>query len=284
MKKLSTKIISVVLAVLTAALLFSSCASKTDEKLEYEITENNTIKITGYTDVSTRTEITVPDEIDGIPLTEIADYSLFNADSLQKITIGKNVETIGTWALTNNQRLKEFAVVDGNEYFTAVDGILFSKDMKTLVAYPPARNIEFNSLTGESLNSTTYEIPDGVEVIRSKAFYKCSNITEIKIPDSVTRIEEKSFFKVSALESLTLPKNLEYIGKDAFTGLEKVPEVTIPAGVTEIGEYAFYNCTSMLKITVENEQSLENAGKKWYPTDNGSDLDGLMVNGEKYPK
>ena len=270
------KIIASVLAVLSVIVVLSSCTASTPEKLKYEIGENGEARITGYTDITTRTEIAVPDEIDGAPVTEICDFGLFNADSLKKITIGKNVKTIGTWAFTNNKGLREFVVDPENAYFTAVDGILFTKDMKTLVAYPPARNIEFDKFA-QSLNTTTYEIPDGVETIRSKAFYKCGCVTEIKIPDSVKMIEEKAFFKVEALESLTLPKNLEYIGKDAFGYCAKVKTVTIPSTVTEIGEYAFYNCTLLLDITVDNAEAAVTVGKKWYPTNNGKEISELKI-------
>lgn len=276
MNRKKYKILASVLAVLSVIAVFSSCTTSTPEKLKYEIGENGEARITGYTDTTTRTEIAVPDEIDGAPVTEICDFGLFNADSLKKITIGKNVKTIGTWAFTNNKGLREFAVDPGNAYFTVVDGILFTKDMKTLVAYPPARNIEFDKFA-QSLNTTTYEIPDGVETIRSKAFYKCGCVTEIKIPDSVKVIEEKAFFKVEALENLTLPKNLGYIGKDAFGYCAKVKTVTIPSTVTEIGEYAFYNCTSLLNITVDNAESAVSVGKKWYPTMNGKEISELKI-------
>lgn len=276
MKKIMTKITAAVLAAVSAAALLSSCASSTPEKLKYEIAENGGIHITGYTDVTTRTEITVPDEIDGVPVTEICDFALFNADSLQKITVGKNVKVIGEWAFTNNKGLREFAVDPENEYFTVKDGVLFTKDMKTLLAYPPARNIEFDKFA-QSLNTTTYEIPDGVETVRGKAFYKCGCVTEIKIPDSVKRIEEKAFFKVEALESLTLSKSLEYIGKDAFAYCAKVKTVDIPSGVAEIGEYAFYNCTSLLNITVERAEGSVTVGKKWYPTMNGKEIKELKI-------
>lgn len=270
------KIIASLLAAVSVLTVFSSCAAKTPEKLKYEVTDGGEIHITGYTDVTTRTEITVPDEIDGVPVTQISDFGLFNADSLKKITIGKNVKSIGTWAFTNDKSLREFAVDPANEYFTAVDGILFTKDMKTVVAYPPARNIEFDKYS-KALNTTTYEIPDGVEVIRANAFFKCGNVTDIKIPDSVKRIEEKAFFKAEALESITLPKSLEYIGKDAFAYCAKATSVEIPSGVTEIGEYAFYNCTSLLDITVDNAEDAVTVGKKWYPTMNGKEIDSLKI-------
>lgn len=260
-------IFCVLLCSVLVPLAFSGCSVQTEEKLEYEIKDNEVI-ITGYTDSTTRTEVSVPDEIDGLPVTEIADFSLFNAESLKTIYIGRNVKTIGEWSMTNNQRLEQFIVDDANDYFCSVDGVLYSKDMKTIIYYPPAKNISFNKY-GEAQNTTQYTIADGVETIRSKAFYKCYYIDSISIPDSVKRIEEKAFHRMSALTSLVLPQNLEYIGKDAFAYCDKIEEVTIPETVTEIEEYAFFNCSSIRKLVMLAKEDEITLNDKWYPTSNG---------------
>lgn len=284
MKKL-TKILAVLLAITTIALCFTGCSQKTKEKLEYKI-ENNEVIITGYTDSTERTEIVVPDEIEGYPVTEIADFGLFNAESLTKITIGKNVKTIGTWAMTNNQRLQEFVVDEGNEYFTAVDGILFTKDMKTIIYYPNAKGVEFSKY-GDPLHrddskddfiEMSYVIPDGVETIRSKAFYKCYYIDNITIPDSVTSIEEKAFHHCEALRALNLPKNLEFIGKDAFAYCRKIESATIPSTIKQIDEYAFFFCESMKELNVEAKKDQITLGNKWFPTSKGKELKNCQIN------
>ncbi len=268
--KMMKKITGILLCLAVIAACFAGCAATTDEKLEYEIVDN-TVKITGYTDATTRTEITVPDEIEGKPVTEIADFSIFNAESLEKITIGKNVTAIGEWSMTNNQRLKEFAVDEANEAFCSVDGVLYTKDMKTLVYFPPAKGIKFNKF-GEAQNSTQYVIADGVETIHTKAFYKCYYVEKIAIPDSVKRIEEKAFHRTSALKELKLPAGLEYIGKDAFAYCELIENVTVPAGVTEIEEYAFFNCKGMKTVTMMPKKDSLKLGKNWYPTSNGKQI------------
>lgn len=284
MKKI-VKALSVILVFAVVVTSFAGCSQKNDEKLEYEI-ENNEVKITGYTDSTERTEIVVPDEIEGYPVTEIADFGLFNAESLTKITIGKNVKTIGTWAMTNNQHLQEFVVDEENEYFTAVDGILFTKDMKTIVYYPNAKGISFSKY-GDPLQrdpskddfvEITYTIPEGVETIRSKAFYKCYYIDKVVIPDSVTVIEEKAFHRCSALATLELPKNLEFIGKDAFAYCELIKTVTIPSAIKEIEDYAFFNCTGIEVLNIETQEANIKQGKKWKPTSKGQENKKVQIN------
>lgn len=277
------RIIASVLCLITVALLFAGCSASTDQKLEYEIVDDHVV-ITKYTDSTERTEISVPDEIEGLPVTEIADFSLFNAESLKKITIGKNVETIGEWSMTNNQHLSEFVVDEQNQYFCSVDGVLYSKDKKTIIYFPPAKDIEFNKY-GDAQNKTTYSILDGVETIRSKAFYKCYYVEDITIPSTVKRIEEKAFHRTAALNKIDLPEGLEHIGKDAFAycfsenyksdGRPDLPdhtEIVIPSTVTEIGEYAFFNCSRITKVTMLPKEGSVTLGKVWSPSTKGKEI------------
>ena len=179
--------------------------------------------------------------------------------------------------MTNNQRLVEFAVDPENEYFTAVDGILFTKDMKTLIYYPSAKNIKFNKY-GEAQNTTSYVIPEGVETIRSKAFYKCYYLENIEIPDTVTSIEEKAFHRCSALKELDLPSKLEFIGKDAFAYCELIESATIPATIKQIDAYAFFNCSKMKELNIYNAEENIKLGKNWYPTYNGQQIEDCVIN------
>lgn len=280
MKK-TTKLIALFLCILTIMASFAGCSSTaTEQKLEYEVVDDH-IVITKYTDSTERTEITVPDELDGKPVTEIKDFSLFNAESLKTIYIGKNVETIGEWSMTNNQHLEKFVVDEENPYFCSVDGVLFTKDMKTIVYFPPAKDIEFNKY-GDAQNKTTYAIPEGVEIIRSKAFYKCYYVEDITIPSTVKRIEEKAFHRTAALYQITLPEGLEYIGKDAFaycfsenyeteSNPKSKTQIVIPSTVKEIGEYAFFNCEKVSKVTMLPKEDEIKLGKIWSPSTKGKE-------------
>lgn len=278
------RIVALFLCAVTVSLLFAGCSSqKTEQKLQYEV-DGDHVVITKYTDSTERTEITVPNEIEGLPVTQIADFSLFNAESLKTIYIGKNVEIIGEWSMTNNQHLNEFVVDEANPNFCSVDGVLFTKDMKTIVYFPPAKDIEFNKY-GDAQNKTTYAIPEGVETIRSKAFYKCYYVEDITIPSTVKRIEEKAFHRTAALNAITLPEGLEYIGKDAFAycfsenyksdenpNLPENTEITIPSTVKEIGEYAFFNCSRVTKVVMLPKEDEIELGKIWSPSTKGKEI------------
>lgn len=281
MKKRAIIVLVLLLCVCT---MLSGCAESIglgSDKITIKI-ENGEARVTEIPNKSTVKEVTVPDEYDGVPVTEIADFAAVNIESIEVINIGKNVKTIGNWAFENNQNLKAFKVSADNPYFCDVDGVLFSKDMKTLLFYPLAREISISEKADangqkSSIKSIEYSIPDGVETIRTKAFYKSQYLTKITIPQSVKVIEEKAFFRCGALGELKLPSSLEIIGKDAFSYCTSLTETVIPASVRQIDTYAFYNCTSLLKIDVSAKESDMTLGEKWYPTDNGRTIDDLKI-------
>lgn len=274
------KLISVIVVLSLFAVCFSACDIKDFEggslKIKYRISDGEAI-VTGVPDNATVPEIVIPDEYEGKPVTEIADFAVVNLENVTKVTIGKNVKAIGLWAMENNKKLTFIEVDDENQYFTDVDGVLFSKDMKTLLFYPMARGVEeMKTADGDTVRGISYSIPEGVETVRTKAFYKCSDIRELTLPESLKTIEEKAFFRCSISE-IILPETLEFIGKDAFSYCTGLKSIVIPESVKEIGEYAFYNCTALLDITVNSKESDLTLGKNWQPTNNGLKINDLKI-------
>ncbi len=263
------RIISVICLAVLVLTLFNGCslsdlAKESAPKIKYKIIDEKAI-VTELPNKTTVTAVEIPDEYDGYPVTEIADFAGCNLESMEEIKIGKNVETIGTWALENNRSLKNFVVSEENKSFCSPGGVLYTKDMKTLLFFP-------------AKNTKEYVIPDSVETLRTKSFYKCSELEKLTLPKNLKSIEEKVFFRCGALQNVKLPDTLEYIGKDAFGYCSALTEITVPSTVTEIGEYAFYNCNALLNVTMEGKETEMKLGKSWYPTDNGLEIDKLQIN------
>lgn len=72
----------------------------------------------------------------------------------------------------NNENFKSIEVADGNESFTSVDGVLYSKDMTRLVGYPRGKRDE------------VYEIPEGVLQMDELCFSRVAYLKRIVLPDS----------------------------------------------------------------------------------------------------
>jgi len=131
--------------------------------------------------------------------------------------IGKNIAQIDDWGITGCLHLKAFQVAEGNTHFKAIDGVLFTMDGKTLVAYPNALNAVY-SADGALKQKASYAVPQGVEILSKCAFYKCYALESVSLPDSVKLIGERAFHKCENLKEINFPEGLLTIEFDAFIG------------------------------------------------------------------
>lgn len=278
------KITAVLALVAILCFSFISCSSEQifsgNTDIKYKI-ENGEAVVTEIPNKSIVTSVVIPDEYEGVPVTKICNFSATNLEYLTEISIGKNVREIEAWAFGNSKKIKAFKISEENPYLCDVDGVIYTKDMKTILFYPPSGGVKTEKdADGNEVKSISYEIPEGVETIRTKAFYKCYDLTEIKFPSTLKVIEEKAFFSCK-IKELSLPEGLEAIGKDAFAFCEAIEKFTIPSSVTRIDEYAFYSCASVSEITMLCKEDNVTLGKKWYPTKNGVEFgDALTIKWE----
>ncbi len=96
-------------------------------------------------------------------------------------TIPAGVKKIGyahaiyDFADAETNEFEEFIVAEGNENYVAVDGILYSADMKELIAVPRGKPFENN----------TFVMPEGVEFMGELSFSRNANIHTLVIPNSL---------------------------------------------------------------------------------------------------
>ncbi len=106
-----------------------------------------------------------------------------------------------------------------NTMYKAVDGVLYSKDGKTLIAYPNIREDEhFDVPAGvEHIGSGAFDnehlktisLPIGLKTIESYAFADCTRLQAIAVPLTVTSIGHGILYNCISLERVSLPEGLE---------------------------------------------------------------------------
>ena len=138
----------------------------------------------------------------GYGVTSIDECAFEGCSRLTSVTIPASVTSIGKLAFYGCGGLLSFVVGDGNPNYKSVNGLLLSKDGKTLVA----------GINGD------VTIPDSVTSIWDYAFSGCSGLTSVTIPNSVTNIESYSFGNCSGLTSVTIPDSVASVGIGAFVG------------------------------------------------------------------
>ncbi len=184
------------------------------------------------------TSVDIPAEIEGLPVTEIHGGAFIYCDSMTKITIPESVISIGENTFGSCSSISSIEVTENNEYYSSIDGVLFSKNKTEVIQYPCGNE------------NTTYEIPDSVTSIGDYAFFGCSNLAEITIPDSVTSIGFDAFGGCTSLTDITIPDGVTEIGVRAFEGCKSLTSIEIPDSVTSIGGWTFCGCTSLTSIEI----------------------------------
>ena len=209
-----------------------------DEPVTYTEKEDGTFELTAVSNRENKTEFRV--EAEGKVVSSIARHP-FKWDSyIETVYIGKDVKELRGESFVNLRALKEFVVDEQNESFCAVDGVLYTKDMKTLLCVPKAYE-----------GGKTFIVPETVEVISRSALSDCK-FEEVLLPEGLKRIESMAFLKAENLKEInsykgsktyaSLPEGLEFIGLDAFNYASGLTYLYIPSSIKEIGAYSFCYC------------------------------------------
>jgi hypothetical protein len=127
----------------------------------------------------------------------------FSDTGMKYVSIPASVTNIAWLAFEQCEELVRFDVDSSNPAYAAKNGVLFSKDQKTIVCFPFAK-------------STTYSTPKGVTRIAPCAFASCFRLSSVTISNGVTDIGMGAF-NGCGLKSVTIPTSVTNIGGAAFS-------------------------------------------------------------------
>ena len=124
-------------------------------------------------------QVIIPNKLGGYTVTHILSGA-FGGSRVKEIVIPASVKSIASGAF-NCSNLEKITLKGDKYYDVHEDGVLYSKNGKTLIYAP------------QGVNYYSYEVPDEVTKIASYAFGGHSELEKVVIPDSVTSIGGNAF-------------------------------------------------------------------------------------------
>ena len=166
--------------------------------------------------------------------------------------------------------LKAFTVSENNPRYKSMNGILYSKDGKTVGPVPPAisfDSINWNGISaigdfafcGRETQRADIEIPSQITSIGDYAFCgyggswydeNYDGTVNIKLHEGLDSIGEYAFSSMYYLKEVNLPDSLTVLGKGAFASDNQLKSMTIPPKVTVIPDSLFEYCWNLESVTL----------------------------------
>lgn len=186
-------------------------------------------------DPNTTGPVTVPEEVDGYPVTAIGDWAFYGCRKVTSVTIPDCVKTIGTYVFASCSALESAVLPEG----------LTELSMGMFSSCRALREVK---------------IPSSVTTINWHAFSSCTSLEALAIPEAVTTIAGFPFDDCPKLKLTVADANPSFcadagalFSKDRKTLLRAavgVANYTIPDGVTALGQGAFYAYEWLTSVTV----------------------------------
>ena len=181
---------------------------------------------------------------------EYIDSFAFSESALEgEIYIHENIEEMGAGVFSYCNLLNAIRVSENNNSYCDINGVLYTKDLSQLFAYPCGSK------------TTSYVINESTNNIIPYAFAGAEKLYSVKIPQQLRVIGELAFYACGA-RSYILNNVLEEISASSFAKNENLQSITIPKRVKTISRGAFSYNTNMRSIAFENEGSLVRIGNE----------------------
>ncbi|HCJ01914.1 MAG TPA: hypothetical protein DHV31_03360, partial [Clostridiales bacterium] len=204
--------------------------------------------------------IVIPDTIEGLPVTEIADEAFINNTKIKSISIPATVKKIGAGVFSGCKNLVK-VTADGNIYYRIVTTSIGENNMRSIVIF---------SGTGDTLISyfaaspePVYEVPDSVTKIASGSFAGAENLETIRIGAGVSSIASDAFNGCTKLSRIEISSENRYFTTDSkaiynadgtrlitYLSYNEEEKYTVPSTVKTIGERAFYGNTTLQRVII----------------------------------
>ena len=200
-----------------ALAVFENVSAAPAGDFSYEITSNDTIRLTAY--VGKGGTVIIPDAIDGKAVTSLGEGLFRDSETVTALSIPESVTEIGPDLLTGCRTI--------------------------MVLRTP-------QLGANRTDSGFLAYFFGADTPRGMGFKVPSSLDTLILWDTVTKIDDYALMECSRLRMVLLPKTLTAIGNFAFFGCSQLHFVPLPDSLQSIGEYTFADCKALISVEIKD--------------------------------
>ena len=177
------------------------------------------------------TQVSLPES-----LIQLGGRCFQNCESLVEVALPAGLQMVGQGAFGDCDSLLRLPVPESSDSFAFADGVLYSKDMSTLIVCPGGKGGEFT-------------VPDSVTAFGWRAFWGCRKLTAVHIPDGLNNLGANTFQYCVSLREVNIPTGVSQLPISCFYGCSSLEEITVPASVTSLYGWTFIDCVALKKVT-----------------------------------
>ena len=239
---------------------YETCEELEQDGIFYVINDNDEVVITGYAESIDESTISIPDKIDGHPVTMIYEFAFCGLEKTKTINIPNSIKVIGAEAFAWCENLQTINIPNS---VTTIDVAAFAGNDKLQSITIPNSVTELGAaafILNENLTSVT--LPNTISSIPYATFAGCVSLKKIDIPNSV-KVIEKEAFSMTGFTEFTVPDTITSIGAGAFSDCENLVKITIPKTVTKIGDDIFEGGSEDVTIYGEKGSYAETYANKF---------------------
>ncbi len=179
-------------------------------------------------------------------------------DKIKTFKVTSKVENMGAYSFLGAAYLENIIVAEDNPHFKDIDGALHSKDGKTLIFVPRAKE-------------GGYTINANVTTIGEKAFY-FSRLTNINIPERVASIENNALNGMERIDYIIIPESVTHIDVSVTANRWRVFDVFAEAPSRPADWASDFGTGDYVRIHYQSYWEYDNEGVPKYFTVDMSNL------------
>ena len=135
--------------------------------------------------------------------------------STETLCLNTSIKTLPERIFTAAESLRSIEVPDENPHFRSIDGVLYSKDGKTLLCYPRMKA------------DRDFSVPEPVEIVAKCAFFRCKRLRSLNFPNTLRSLETRAIVECPNLREIQFPRLIETIHPRAIMKVESLERLEV---------------------------------------------------------